>query len=335
MPAVFDSSDGNPQDHAGRLTKFFEDCDSPTQIRYVAGAEQTWTRLKARQLGGTQVFHLESRGMRVVRTPHELRRTTSPDAVCANLMVRGHGWETTNGGTRRRGAGRVFVGDQTVPNEFAWASEIEMVVVTVPFDRLGLPASGVRTALGKVDESPVLDLLANHLSRVWQAADALTPPTAAILADATTELVRATITSVGRDRRQHKDAWHETLYEQTIAFVHQHLAERDLSAERIASALGISVRHLYTVWSVNEISLAQWIIAQRLEACRRQLARHDPSEPTMAAIAHRWGFADPTHFSRRFREAYGTSPMAWREQHRAGRAAALPLPRSRLGSSRT
>lgn len=30
-------------------------------------------------------------------------------------------------------------------------------------------------------------------------------------------------------------------------------------------------------------------------------------------MALKWGFADSTHFSRRFRDAYGMSPREWRQ----------------------
>jgi AraC-like DNA-binding protein len=30
-------------------------------------------------------------------------------------------------------------------------------------------------------------------------------------------------------------------------------------------------------------------------------------------IAQRWGFSNPTHFSRRFRATYGISPRDWRQ----------------------
>jgi AraC-like DNA-binding protein len=57
--------------------------------------------------------------------------------------------------------------------------------------------------------------------------------------------------------------------------------------------------------------LSQWIITARLEGARRELARPGSRPGTVAATAHRWGFADSTHFSRRFRAAYGTSPRNW------------------------
>lgn len=37
----------------------------------------------------------------------------------------------------------------------------------------------------------------------------------------------------------------------------------------------------------------------------------EPMGATTAAVAHRWGFSNPSHFSRTFRGAYGMSPSDW------------------------
>lgn len=92
------------------------------------------------------------------------------------------------------------------------------------------------------------------------------------------------------------------------------LHEPDLTPERIAAAHGIALRTLYHVWSHPTLSPAQWILRERLEAARRDLAL--PGSRSVAAIARRWGFADATHFSRRFRGAYGISARDWRRLHR-------------------
>lgn len=44
--------------------------------------------------------------------------------------------------------------------------------------------------------------------------------------------------------------------------------------------------------------------------CRLELGRSN-RRITMAAVAHRWGFSSPSHFSRTFRGAYGMSPSEW------------------------
>jgi AraC-like DNA-binding protein len=60
------------------------------------------------------------------------------------------------------------------------------------------------------------------------------------------------------------------------------------------------------------VSFTQWIIAERLAAARQELAATPLGAVMVSTVARRWGFADPRHFARRFREAYGTSPVEWR-----------------------
>jgi AraC-like DNA-binding protein len=98
-------------------------------------------------------------------------------------------------------------------------------------------------------------------------------------------------------------------------YIERHLFDAELSAQAIARAHHISVRHLYALWSVNPVPLREWIIRARLEQARRQLAA-DPSLP-VATVASRCGFTNVTHFARRFRNAYGIPPSEWQRQFAA------------------
>jgi AraC-like DNA-binding protein len=100
------------------------------------------------------------------------------------------------------------------------------------------------------------------------------------------------------------------------AYVRRHLTEPGLDAERIARAHAVSVRHLYRVCAAAGMSLEQEVIAQRLEGARAELA--GPGDRSVAVVARRWGFPDPSYFARRFRAAYGVSPREWRELARGG-----------------
>ena len=102
------------------------------------------------------------------------------------------------------------------------------------------------------------------------------------------------------------------MYTQIVTYILTHLRDPGLRAEQIASALHISVRHLYRLWANRDLALAEWVMAQRLEGAKRALASQPARSPTIRAVARDWGFADSTHFSRRFREAYGMSPDEWR-----------------------
>ncbi|WP_171118135.1 MULTISPECIES: AraC family transcriptional regulator [unclassified Streptomyces] len=95
------------------------------------------------------------------------------------------------------------------------------------------------------------------------------------------------------------------------AYIEEHLMEPDLSPESIASAHHISVRYLHKLFQNDGTTVSQWVRRRRLDACRRELSRTPNRRITVAAVAHRWGFSSPAHFSRTFRDAYGMSPSEW------------------------
>jgi AraC-like DNA-binding protein len=91
----------------------------------------------------------------------------------------------------------------------------------------------------------------------------------------------------------------------------------DPAAPTIAAAHNISLRHLYKVCAEADLSLEQWIIGERLRGAREELSRPESRQRPIAMIARRWGFRDPTHFTRRFRAVYGMAPSEWRTAHSA------------------
>ncbi len=91
-----------------------------------------------------------------------------------------------------------------------------------------------------------------------------------------------------------------------------HLGDPDLSPESVARARYVSVRQLHRLFASEELSFAAWTREQRLRRCRDDLAdprlRHLP----VSAIAGRWGYRSPAHFSRAFSSRFGVSPRELR-----------------------
>jgi AraC-like DNA-binding protein len=111
----------------------------------------------------------------------------------------------------------------------------------------------------------------------------------------------------------------ETLLTRVRTFVQQRLADPELGPRMIAWHHGISVRSLYGLFHRSGSSLEQWIIAERLKRAHEDLASPQCDGLTIEAVARRWGFAQASHFSRRFREHYGVSPSQWRRLARTAR----------------
>jgi AraC-like DNA-binding protein len=120
------------------------------------------------------------------------------------------------------------------------------------------------------------------------------------------ELLEADTTDAADDP---SGAGNETLA-RIHAHIEEHLMDPDLSPESIARAHHISVRYLQKLFQNDGSTVSQWVRQRRLESCRFELGR-STRRITMAAMAHRWGFSSPSHFSRTFRGAYGMSPSAW------------------------
>ena len=128
--------------------------------------------------------------------------------------------------------------------------------------------------------------------------------------------MRAFVASAAHDARYRREALATTLLTQIRAYVRQHLARsrpHPRDDRRCTQHLGTtSVQGLRRA----DFSLHEWITKQRLQGARDELAGAASQYRSIAMIAQRWGFSNPTHFSRRFRDTYGITPRDWR--HTAG-----------------
>jgi len=95
-------------------------------------------------------------------------------------------------------------------------------------------------------------------------------------------------------------------------YVALHLRDPELNIDQIAVALNCSKRHLYNAFSEEEQTLASYIQTLRLEACIRELQHPMAQTRPITDIALSWGFNNPSHFSRVFREHTGRSPSEFR-----------------------
>ena len=80
----------------------------------------------------------------------------------------------------------------------------------------------------------------------------------------------------------------------------------------IAAVAGVHPAHLAKVFRRHHgCSVGAYQRELRLEWTARERAHGDQPLATLAAPA---GFADPSHFARRFRLAYGLSPREWQRE---------------------
>jgi AraC-like DNA-binding protein len=99
------------------------------------------------------------------------------------------------------------------------------------------------------------------------------------------------------------------------SFIRLNVANSSLVAQTIASQFGLSLRTLFGLYKASNKSLEQSIITIRLERAAELLASDEYSHESILNISILAGFKEVSHFSRRFRDAYGASPLEWRSEH--------------------
>lgn len=90
------------------------------------------------------------------------------------------------------------------------------------------------------------------------------------------------------------------------------LGDPELSLGRVAEEHGVSTRYLQKLFAGSDTSFSHYLRSRRLERCRADLVSPLHSQLSISEICFRWGFNGSAHFSRVFRNEYGTSPRQYR-----------------------
>ncbi|RYG07477.1 MAG: AraC family transcriptional regulator [Caulobacteraceae bacterium] len=80
-----------------------------------------------------------------------------------------------------------------------------------------------------------------------------------------------------------------------------------IDIDAVATTAGVSRATLYRAFD-GEGGVNRFIQDRRLHHARAALRRRRAQSPTIADVAHDYGFASASHFSRLFRARYGYSP---------------------------
>ena len=310
---LLDTAGIPPGDRIDAFRGAFGQASVPCRVEPLEPADRMHARMHLWQYGAANLFTADASGFRLVRTPKHVR-IDSPPVVAIAVQTSGVGRFAQFGEEHLVGQTELMLSDLTAPYSFDWTGDGGSRAFQVPYALLALPGDVVRKAASRLQASPLHDLVRDHLRRLAASADELADSAAAgAVGTATVELVRALLVSAAEDDGLRREVRHETLVSRVRAYAIRHLADPELTPAVIARAHNVSVRQLYKAFAEAGLSLEQWIIAQRLEAGRAHLGSAAGRRRSIAATARACGFRDPSHFSRRFRAAFGVTPREWQE----------------------
>jgi AraC-like DNA-binding protein len=264
-------------------------------------------------LAADQVEHT----MNVAVTAEPLPLLTSLLVVHGDLTIRA-GREQTE-----LGPGDVVLPRLGVPLSVSW-DDLRVQVVRMPLAEVARIAAerwGTDAAAFRFESmTPV----SAEMSRYWR--DTITylhqafaephPPMAspllrAALADfaATAQLAVFPHTASSASRVRGPGRVAPSALRRAVAFIDSHAAE-PVTLTQMAEAAGVTGRALQLAFLRHyDTTPTGYLRRVRLERAHRELRDADPSGGiTVAAIARRWGWANPSHFTAAYREAFGQYP---------------------------
>jgi AraC-like DNA-binding protein len=262
----------------------------------------------------------------ITTIPHSIHRTaklirqSDPEVFKLGCIVRGGGTITQDGQSRYFGVGDLKLYDTSQPYVGEYAPDVPTSqVLLLRFSRslLPFPARDLRrVSAGRIPGAQGIGALSSKfLLQLARHMDELSPSDAARLSTLTLDVLTAALADaldaqsvVPPHTRQ------RALMARIRTFILENLGDAQLTPGTIAAAHHISLSYLHKLFHKEGHTVAGWVRERRLEQCRRDLADPRLATRPINAIAARWGFTSPAHFSQAFRSAYGLSPREFRRQ---------------------
>ncbi|MFF2642684.1 helix-turn-helix domain-containing protein [Streptomyces niveus] len=316
MSPVLDTAFIPPRDREEVVRNAVWESMVAVEIDHGPPAEDISVRIGLGAVGPLKICSARATAVTLSRTERLARKDDEP-AVTLGIQMAGSSMVVQNGRECLLEPGHCAVFESIAPYTLLYDEGVDHRFIRFPRAALALPDRLLRdmTAVALGPGNPVASLAFTYFSQLAVTDELHGGGHADAVVEPSVELLRAALTTQHGNSGLAKGPLEATLGLRINQYIREHLADRDLSAARIAAAHGISVRHLYTVLSRSGISLGDWIRTRRLAECRRELAGPDGRLRTVAAIGRRWGFVDATHFSKVFKRTYGISPRAWRDQN--------------------
>jgi AraC-like DNA-binding protein len=268
-------------------------------------------RARTLRAGEVVLTRLEATRHRVTRAPSIARHTevpylkiVAPWKGCAGVEQKGREtWVTP---------GQWSIYDTTDSYAVANPERVEHLIVMLPRAMLAERGLALEPLMARrLGGSGGVSTLALHTMRNAFAELPSMPEAAARgVGDAITQLVHLSLLDLAGHATAQTQR--EALRERIKQHVAQHLADPRLTVDEIARALGVSRRQLYNAFSEEPDGVAGYVLARRLDACRRLLADRANDHRSLTDIALGFGFQNMAHFSRVFRSHLGMAPSDYR-----------------------
>jgi AraC family transcriptional regulator, positive regulator of tynA and feaB len=186
---------------------------------------------------------------------------------------------------------------------------------TLRLPRTALEAAGsggdIPICLALEKDRPFVHLVHVFLGEVWHKLPDMNAAETEAARTALITLLAAAIRAAGEDSVC-AGSTSLVLRAQLEQWIVANLRTGRIRVEHLATAHNVSTRTVHRTFALTGDTMIGVVRARRMAGVRENLLHTDL---TIAAIAYRWNYYDPSHLGREFRHHYGMSPSDYRQTY--------------------
>lgn len=264
-------------------------------------------------LPGIGLSSFEADGGKVIRSAKSAMRADSGDLLLG--MHRSGTLSVSQDGREALLQERsIFLIDPIRPFEVSLLGRCNNIVVKIPRGlieaRLGNSADLTARPVGPT--TGIANLAMGFIELLPRQAEALDDIAGLTVAEQLLDLTALALTSGLDGRGTALSSPRAVALLRLKTTIERLLIEPGLKPERIAAEAGMSVRYANALLAEEGWSTERYLTERRLERCRAALEDPTQTHRSIGEIAFNWGFSDLSHFGRRFKARYGSSPTDYR-----------------------
>lgn len=212
-----------------------------------------------------------------------------------------------SGQRQRFGAGSFFIIDPSLPYLESVPQQVELTALRIPKALLASRGRAIAVQPFIVPDlsQPDVHAARDLISCIASQSDTPGLSMRSLLGTQLVDLVNLTLLSPGTTSIVGHPL---TALYRAKRFIEQHLENEQLNIADVAASVHLSGKHLQKIFREEGTTLMRYVWERRLEKAFGLLSAPDQATLNIQEVAWCCGFANASHFSRVFREAYGLTP---------------------------
>jgi AraC family transcriptional activator of tynA and feaB len=211
-----------------------------------------------------------------------------------------------------RGALLIMSGEGVGRGGFSVPKSLRKRTLVLPSPALRAAGSGLKIprSLALGPDRPLVGMFHAFLDQVWTALPDMVAAEREAARTALIALIAGIVRSEGVDVNDQSAL--PALRAQLDRSIAERLRQGPVRLEDLAADHRVSTRTIHRAFALTGDTMKSVVRAQRLAGVRQDLLN---TNLTIASIAHRWNYYDPSHLGREFREVFGLSAGEYRQNY--------------------